>query len=157
MARRADPSLTMDQEVATGPSMRGNTSTVGDEDRVDTASRIAFSVAVEPRVLRIDERSVITVTLVNGSDRSIDGVRIFSSGPWDDFAVEAVQPDGRYDYDLLGATFSVPIIVAPNQTGQVRIAARPISAGSFSFTFTPTPAPGTAPASHRQRKHRRRC
>lgn len=140
--RRLRPSTSRAQDAATTSTARLEAPSADDENRRSPAPGVAVFVDTEPSVVRIGEQTTITVTLVNRSDRSIDGLQIFSSGPWDMFKVDGVAPLGRYDYDLLGATFSAPISIAPNQPGHVEIKVTPSSPGRFHFTFTPTPAPG---------------
>lgn len=142
MVRRLRPSSSRAQDAATTSTTRLEAPSTDDESRPSPAPGMAVFVDLEPSVVRIGEQATITVTLVNRSDRSIDGLKIFSSGPWEIFSVDGVSPLGRYEYDLLGATFSAPISVAPNQPGQVKLMATPTEPGRFHFTFAPTPAPG---------------
>jgi hypothetical protein len=98
---------------------------------------MTFAVAVEPPTLRVGDRLTITMVLENHSDHQIHGLRVFSAGPWEEYAVDQVMPAGHVDMTWLGATFSTPLIIGPGQSGQVRITASPRAAGDSHFTFTP--------------------
>jgi hypothetical protein len=100
---------------------------------------MSFAVTVEPPTLGVGDRLTVTMVVENHSDHQIRGLRVFSAGPWEKYALGQVMPAGHVDMTWLGATFSTPLTIGPGQSGQVRVTVSPRAAGDSHFTFTPGP------------------
>jgi hypothetical protein len=98
---------------------------------------VAFTGQFKPTLLHVGEKLVVELGIENKSDRPIEGVRIFSSGPWDKYTIVNVLPNGRFDIGFLGTNFYSGFTVAPGGRQTVSIVAYPNEPGSHEFSFIP--------------------
>ena len=98
---------------------------------------IELTGVFSPPTVRVGERVVFELTLVNLSDRPIEGLRIFSTGPWEKFTLIDVGPGGLRQPGPLGWDFYSGLALAPGRSGQVRIVASPNEPGHHRFVFIP--------------------
>ena len=98
---------------------------------------IAFTGEFEPKLLKVGQKLVVKLGIENKSERPIEGLRIFSSGPWAKFTVASVLPGGRLESGLLGFNIYSPMTVPPGQTRFINIVAYPNEPGNHDFTFIP--------------------
>lgn len=83
------------------------------------------------------EKLVVELTISNKSDRPIEGLRFFSSGPWGKFTVVNVTPNGRLESGLIGWNVYTSMSVPQGQTRTVSIVAYPNEPGNHEFSFIP--------------------
>lgn len=102
-----------------------------------SAPVVDFSGAFKPRLLKVGEKLVVELSIENKSDRPIEGLRIFSSGPWGKFTVVNVMPAGNFESGLLGYNIYSRMTVPPGQKRVVSIIAYPNEPGTHDFTFIP--------------------
>lgn len=98
---------------------------------------IEFEVEVAPAVLHVGERLVVTMRITNRGSETIDGVRIYSSGPWNEFTLGDVAPAGTIDGGFQGLNFGANVEIPPGQTGQANVIAFANASGVHEFTFVP--------------------
>jgi hypothetical protein len=106
-------------------------------DPAKPSAAVRFSGAFEPAALRVGGRLDIRLEVANRGGQPINGLRIFSNGPWDAFTVLSVLPSGSLQRGLLGWNIESSIVIAPGDTGMIRITASPNEPGNHRFTFLP--------------------
>lgn len=98
---------------------------------------VLFTGRFEPVTLRVGQKLVVELTLENKSEQQIEGVRIFSSGPWDKYTIVNVMPNGRHESGMLGHNFTTGMVFPPGVKRSVNIVAYPNEPGNHDFTFIP--------------------
>lgn len=98
---------------------------------------IAFTGEFDPRVLRVGQKLVIKLGIENKSTRPIEGLRIFTTGPWDKYTVVSVVPNGRFESGMIGYNVYSGMTVPPGQTRFLSIVANPNEPGNHDFSFIP--------------------
>jgi hypothetical protein len=98
---------------------------------------VGFTGQFKPTLLHVGEKLVVELTVQNKSDRPIEGLRIFSSGPWDKYTIVNVLPSGRFDIGFLGTNFYSGFAIPPGGKQAVSIVAYTNEPGSHEFSFIP--------------------
>lgn len=98
---------------------------------------VAFTGRFEPMLLRVGQKLVVELTLENKSERPIEGLRIFSRGPWDKYTIVNVMPNGRHESGMLGHNFYSGLVFPPGVKRTVNIVAYPNEPGNHEFSFIP--------------------
>lgn len=94
-----------------------------------------FSGQFQPSPARVGGRLTFALTIENKGDRPIEGVRVFTSGPWDKVTVLAVQPDGTVEPGLLGTNIRSRVVIPPGETQMVNVVVSPNEPGNHRFSF----------------------
>lgn len=98
---------------------------------------VAFSGRFDPRTLRVGQKLVVELTIENKSERPIEGLRVFSRGPWDKYTVVNVVPNGKLESGILGFNIYSGMTVPPGQTRVLSVVAYPNEPGNHEFSFIP--------------------
>ncbi|MDI6872497.1 MAG: hypothetical protein QME79_14325 [Bacillota bacterium] len=104
--------------------------------------KIEISGQFDPAILLVGQKLVVKFGISNLNDEPINGVRLFSDGPWKKFTIVNVMPNGTYGSTFLGTEFASGMVIPPGETRWLNIIAYPTEPGNYELTFIPHPLDG---------------
>jgi len=127
-----------DKLVPIASAVLATSATTSTTSSMVAPSAIEFTGEFDRSALSVGGKLTIALHVTNRGDRPIDGVRIYSEGPWAAFAVERVGPSGIFDRGMVG-TYEVRqnLPIQPGETASITIDAIPNQPGNHTFSFVP--------------------
>ena len=96
---------------------------------------LQISAQLDPPTPHAGEQFVLALSVTNDGDRPAHGVYIATSGPWDQWTVLGVEPDGTFAQDDAGWHIVSSSEVPPGETRTILLHVRADQPAQEQLTF----------------------